>query len=128
MPTSSTPQTLDLAETYVQLRDNGDAVPLEVGDDFWDIVEERYSAGRLVSAYDTTTGFGPEMHPEGDELVVLISGSLDLILEEGTGERVITLRPGSSCVVPRGVWHRSIAHEASRVLHITAGKGTQHRR
>ena len=127
MLTSSQVETIDLAQTYVQLRDNGDAVPLEVGDDFWEIVEERYGAGRLISVFETSTGFDWEMHPAGDELIVLLSGSIDIILEEGARERTIALRGRTACVVPRGVWHRSIAHEKSQVLHITAGRGTEKR-
>lgn len=128
MPASTTAQTFDLLTTYVQLRENGDAVPLDVGEDFWEIVDERYDAGRLVSVFHTTSGFGWEMHPQGDELIVLLAGRVDMILEEPGGERVVPLTAQVSCVIPRGVWHRSVVHEPSQIMHVTAGKGTQHRR
>jgi oxalate decarboxylase/phosphoglucose isomerase-like protein (cupin superfamily) len=67
------------------------------------------------------------MHPAGDEVVCLLSGAIDVVLEEQHGERVVGLEPGSTCIVPRGVWHRAIVHEPGDTLHITRGEGTQHR-
>ena len=49
------------------------------------------------------------MHPEGDELLLLLSGAIDLILQTGDRERVVELRPGAACIVPRGVWPGSNA-------------------
>ena len=67
------------------------------------------------------------MHPAGDEILYLVDGALDVILEQKNGERVVTLQPGTACVVPRGTWHRQIVHQPGELLAITYGKGTQHR-
>jgi len=67
------------------------------------------------------------MHPAGDELVYLLEGAVDMVLDEGDGERVVELRGRSAVLVPAGAWHRAIVHEPGDVLHITRGHGTQHR-
>jgi len=70
---------------------------------------------------------GVECHPAGDEIVYLVSGSIDLILETESGERTVELRGRAACRVPRGLWHRAGVHAPSEVLHITRGAGTRHR-
>ena len=68
-----------------------------------------------------------EMHPDGDELLFLISGKLSVLLEEAGAERVLEVLPGQAVVVPRGVWHRVVPKEPSQLIHITPGPGGQHR-
>jgi mannose-6-phosphate isomerase-like protein (cupin superfamily) len=68
-----------------------------------------------------------EMHPDGDEVLFLVSGSISVVLEEQGSERLVDLRPGQAVVVPRGVWHRVLPKEPSQLLHITPGPGGQHR-
>ena len=41
-----------------------------------------------------------EMHPDGDEVLTLLSGQCDIILDEEGGERTIRLMPGKSAIVP----------------------------
>jgi oxalate decarboxylase/phosphoglucose isomerase-like protein (cupin superfamily) len=67
------------------------------------------------------------MHPAGDEVVCLLTGAVDVVLDEPDGERVVELRAGQTCIVPRGVWHRAIVQEPGDTLHITRGEGTEHR-
>jgi mannose-6-phosphate isomerase-like protein (cupin superfamily) len=84
--------------------------------------------GRLVCTFHLTSDWKDwEMHPEGDEILYLMSGALDLILEDGKGERVVELRPGAACIIPRGTWHRANVRRLSKGLFITPGKGTQYR-
>ena len=74
-----------------------------------------------------------EMHPDGDELLFVISGRVDVILEDGGDEhepgteRVEPVRAGEAIVVPRGVWHRVDVREPTRMVHITPGPGDGHR-
>ena len=74
-----------------------------------------------------------ELHPDGDELLFVISGGVDVILEEGGDEhnagveRVEAVRAGQAFVVPKGVWHRVEVREPSRLVHITPGPGGGHR-
>ncbi len=64
---------------------------------------------------------GGEMHPDGDELLFLVSGHVSVALEEHGSERVVDLEPGQALVVPRGVWHRVLPKQPSHLLHITPG-------
>ena len=70
---------------------------------------------------------GGEMHPDGDELLFLISGKVTVVLEDREPPREIELAPGQAVVVPRGVWHRVLLSEPSQLLHITPGPGGEHR-
>lgn len=68
-----------------------------------------------------------ERHPDGDELLFLISGRVDVVLDEPDGERVVEVLGGQAFVVPRGVWHQVLLREPSRLLHITPGPRGEHR-
>jgi len=119
----------DPVDTYVHLDDGPGVVLMEVGDDFWETFPKRsdLGAGRLFGIFRFEESWPTrEMHPDGDEIVFLLSGSIDLVLFEEAGERVVPLRGRSACVVPRGVWHTARVHEPSEALHVTRGAGTQH--
>ena len=123
-------QAFDLANTYVHLHDGPRASMVPVGDDFWQKIEQRddLHRGRLVGTFKYEKSWSQwEMHPGGEELVVLLSGSVDFVLEEAGGPRVVQLRGKSSIVVPRGVWHTANVIEPGEALHITWGAGTAHR-
>jgi hypothetical protein len=51
-----------------------------------------------------------EMHPEGDELLILASGSLSVAFRSGGIERMERLPPHAAFIVPAGMWHRLIVH------------------
>jgi len=120
----------DLADTYLHVADGPDVIPLEVGPDFWEKLATRTDLGdgRLVGAFRFDADWDSwERHPAGDEIVVLLSGAADLVLDEPGGERIVPLRGRGACIVPRGVWHTARIHEPSETLHITRGAGTEHR-
>lgn len=70
---------------------------------------------------------GGEMHPDGDELLILLSGRVDVVLESEGGERKVAVSPGQGVIVPRGVWHRVLIREPSRIVFVTPGPGGEHR-
>jgi mannose-6-phosphate isomerase-like protein (cupin superfamily) len=125
----------DLSRTYVHLGLGSRAVPMP---DFQWTGEclaaygERFAAdgaeGRLVCVVpQDETWDSWERHPAGEELVVLLSGRVDLIQEVDGGERVVPLRPGEAVVNPAGVWHTADVHEPGQALFVTPGMGTEHR-
>lgn len=91
--------------------------------------------GYSVGAVPVPEGPGPhagEVHPDGDELLYVVSGTMEVTLDDGDEHRVgeettILLRAGEACVVPRGVWHRVEALEPSRLVHVTPGPNGGHR-
>ncbi|HVA05657.1 MAG TPA: cupin domain-containing protein [Acidimicrobiales bacterium] len=68
-----------------------------------------------------------ELHPDGDELLYVISGSVQVELEEADGERSVPVGAGQGLIVPRGVWHRVLLQEPTHLIHITPGPGGDHR-
>ncbi len=67
-----------------------------------------------------------EMHPQGDELLILVSGALSVEFRGGETARTAPLSPQAACIVPAGVWHRLIVHEPSVLIAITARSNTVH--
>ena len=64
-----------------------------------------------------------EMHPDGDELLILASGSLSVELR---GKGATPLPPQAAVIVPAGIWHRLIVHEPSVLIAITTRRNTVH--
>lgn len=62
-----------------------------------------------------------EMHPDGDELLYLVSGAVTVTLELAGGDTRVDLGAGDAIVVPRGVWHQITTREPGRLIHITPG-------
>lgn len=121
---------LNPQKTYVHLADDGASTQLE-GEAFWALPPEAIGAfgkGWLVSEYSFAADWSSwEMHPHGDELVYLLSGAVDFVLDEGGKKKTISLRGCGAVVVPKGVWHTAKVIEPSRMLHVTRGEGTVHR-
>lgn len=69
-----------------------------------------------------------EMHPQGSEVVLCLSGALVLHQEYPDGRREkATLAPGDYAINEPGVWHTADVADEATALFITAGKDTQHR-
>jgi mannose-6-phosphate isomerase-like protein (cupin superfamily) len=69
-----------------------------------------------------------ECHPNGDEIVLMLSGQATFILESPGGNIVLSLeRTGDYAFVPRGTWHTAHTSTATTMLFITAGEGTLNR-
>lgn len=135
----STHSAFDPTSTYVHLEDGGGALPIAVTATFWqELMTGDYHSeattrvanggGWLVTKFHMSNDSPTwEMHPAGDELLYLLSGALEVILEDRDGERVVELRAGAACLVPRGVWHRPMVRTLGDLLAITYGKRTQNR-
>ncbi|KAA3604504.1 MAG: cupin domain-containing protein [Planctomycetota bacterium] len=107
-----------LATTLLGLDRNGIARPLE-----WNHGPPPSLDGYTIGApiLEREPPHDGEMHPDGDEILFLISGQVTLILEDQEPASEILLQPGQAIVVPRGVWHRIRLHEVSQILHVTPG-------
>ncbi len=69
---------------------------------------------------------GGEMHPDGDEVLYLISGRVRVVFELAAFEDV-DLLPGQGLVVPKGVWHRVDILEPCEIMYATPGPGGEYR-
>jgi quercetin dioxygenase-like cupin family protein len=101
----------------------------------WDQIAEygeRFSGdgvqGRMVTMFPQTESWTSwERHPAGEELVLLLSGHVDLIQELDGEEHRIELHAGDGVLNPTGVWHTADVHEPGDALFITPGLGTEHK-
>ena len=119
--------------TYVHLLEGGAASAIEVDERFWpDLMagaRPELNHGRLMTGFAFAAPWTTwEMHPDGEEVVLLLSGAATFTLELAEGPRAIALaEAGQFIIVPRGVWHTADTDRATSMLFITAGAGTKHR-
>jgi mannose-6-phosphate isomerase-like protein (cupin superfamily) len=127
-----TTTSLDFLATFVHLHAGGEMTTTPRTPTFWrDLVSG--AGDRIVGAVRgrDADAFHPgecEMHPHGDELLCLLSGAVDVVLEEPAGDRAVPLKAGELFVVPSGVWHRIVLRDPADLLFVTPPQGTQLRR
>lgn len=115
---------IDLAHSIVGIDRNGDARQIEHREGPPPRIDG-FTIG--APAMDREPPHGGEMHPDGDEVLFLVSGRVTVVLEDEEPPRRVELAPGEAVVVPRGVWHRVLLAEPSRIVHVTPGPGGEHR-
>ena len=121
------PLQFELGRFLVGLQRNGEARRID-----WESGPPPRIDGYVVGLSATEPGSPPrhngERHPDADEVLFLISGLIDVVVEgeDGVAETT-TVTPDQAFVVPRGLWHRIITREPSRLLHITPGPGAEWR-
>ncbi len=85
----------------------------------------------LLSEYEFGENWASsEMHPAGDEVLYLLAGGCELLLEQqGQMQRIPFSTPGQVQVIPKGCWHSAdiLPGETCRILFFTPGAGTKHR-
>lgn len=125
-----TDRALDLRSTYFHLGEGADVTLVPVTADFWATIDQRHELqrGRLMTSFHQADDWDVwEMHPDGDEIVLLLSGAATMHLEGDHGTRIVELAARSYVVVPTNTWHTVDVHEPGDILVITWGAGTQHR-
>lgn len=88
---------------------------------------ENFQGHDLISLHEFTTDWPTwEIHPHGDEVVILISGSTTFFLKYDSGVATVELnQQGQYVVVPRNTWHTAKTPSNSRLIFITPGQGTK---
>jgi mannose-6-phosphate isomerase-like protein (cupin superfamily) len=122
-------ERFQLESKFVHLENNGNLISLLIDEKFWSegSSQSYFQSGRLMGVLNIDPGPSHwEVHPDGDELLYLLSGSMDVVIELEGKNKVITLVSLSSCIVPQETWHQTIAREPCSLLFITPVKGTQH--
>jgi mannose-6-phosphate isomerase-like protein (cupin superfamily) len=122
-----------ILSTYLHVRDGGKTDAIPVSESFWEELAvgayPQLDQGRLMSAFTFSEPWPMwERHPAGEELVMLLSGAVTVVLEESGQERAVQLSdPGSYVLVPRNVWHTAKTIVPTTMLFLTPGAGTEHR-
>lgn len=125
----------DLAKNPIHLGLDATAVqePVFTGDMGWyGGYIERHSddgkEGRLVTMHTFSESWDSwEMHPQGHEAVVCITGAITLVQEIDGAHVETDLVAGQAAINEPGVWHTANVDTAATVMFITAGMGTEHR-
>lgn len=127
---TETLHTLDLSETYLHLADGPELTAFPGGDTFWQTLEApvNLDQGRLVCVCPQNADWLVwERHPAGEEMIILLSGKVDFVLELPEGDKIVPLKPQQTILIPRNIWHRAIVREPGDALFITRGAGTEHK-
>lgn len=122
-----------LQDHYIHFMPDLGARVIEAGDAFWDQLARgafpELDSGRLMVEFAFSEPWKVwEMHPHGEELVLLLSGSATLFCEvESKVQSYCLERTGEYVLVPKGAWHTADTDAQTRMLFLTPGKDTQHR-
>ncbi|MDO6694403.1 cupin domain-containing protein [Aliiglaciecola sp. 3_MG-2023] len=119
-----------LLKTFAIIKPDLSVATKDVSDSIYQQLDHEFSGFKdhsLVSAHSFTENWQTwEMHPTGDELVVLLSGQCKLIIRVGKQDQEQLLKQqGDFAVVPKGHWHTAHCDEATSLLFITPGEATQ---
>jgi mannose-6-phosphate isomerase-like protein (cupin superfamily) len=123
----------NILNTFLHFEEDGAANEVPVTATFWGEVaageHPQLDRGRLMSAFTFSESWPTwERHPAGEELVMLVSGAVTVVLEESGQERTVQLsQPGSYVLVPRNTWHTARTAAPATLLFLTPGAGTEHR-
>src|SRR5882724_10565623 len=121
-------EAFSLDSTYIHLRPDESALAMEGGARFWAGIASRsdLDMGRLMGSTMQNADWEHwERHPAGDEILVLLSGELELVLDTARGEERATLTAGQTFIVPKGAWHRGIVKKPGQLMFLTPGAGTE---
>lgn len=124
----------EILRTFLHVREGGRIDALPVSESFWQELAggayPQLEQGRLISAFSFSEPWPVwERHPAGEELVMLLSGEVTLVLDEPANElRTVAMsRVGDYVLVPAGVWHTAKTNIPTTLLFLTPGAGTEHR-
>lgn len=119
----------NIASTYVVIDGNFDSATVDVTDNLWAEIDQRFGdfAGRsLISSFSFDEDWPTwEVHPHGDEFVCLLAGDAELTLALPGGDRTVRLNtPGQFVIVPKNTWHTASVHAPTTMLFVTPGQDT----
>jgi quercetin dioxygenase-like cupin family protein len=123
---------IKLAEVFAVLKPDLSVETIPVTPTIFEEMDSKFEGFKnhlLVSEFEFTEDWPTwEQHPAGDEIVVLLTGQVEIILrKDGKDERIPLSEPGSYIVIPAGTWHTAKISMPTRMLFITPGEGTEDR-
>ena len=79
-----------------------------------------------IVTLEHTPPHGGEVHPDGDEILYLISGKVRVTGDSDPGNP-LELSNGQSCLIKAGEWHQVEILEKTQLVYITPGPNGDHR-
>lgn len=125
-------ESSNIENDFVVLTPSKQANSITNTHDMYERLNTEYSdfkGHELISCYSFSENWSTwEIHPHGDEIVMLLSGSATFILDvDGEKQHVHLSRAGEYAIIPRNTWHTAHVVDMARVLFITPGEGTRHK-
>jgi len=124
-------EVIDNNKQYIEIRPDFSATVIEGGDAFWSCTPEQLDAAHpwlMMIKYEYTRNWpAQEMHPDGDEIITVMEGAIEFILEPGPDEARIPVRAGATIIIPAGTWHSAAVTAKAVAQHLLMGRGTRHR-
>ena len=122
----------DLASTFVVLQPNQRVTLIDNSPGVFEELDRRFGGFKghvLVSSFAFDSDWPSwERHPAGDELVCLLSGEVELVLELEDRHEVARLKAaGEFVLVPRNTWHTARTSVPTKMLFVTPGEGTENK-
>lgn len=119
-----------MQETFAVLKPDMSVQPVAVTPSLYSELNEQFfgfKSHALISLYEFSESWNSwERHPAGDEIVMLMSGRVTLVLRIDSAEEQVELtEAGSYVVVPRNIWHTVRVTASASMLFITPGEGTE---
>lgn len=123
---------LNIEQAYVVLNADKKASVEVVDTNLFQRLDANYSGFQgceLISCFEFEQNWSSwEMHPAGDETVILLSGQVTFALQYDKAEELVQLKkPGDFMLVPKNIWHTARCTVKTKLLFITPGEGTQHK-
>lgn len=132
--TKSADQPLDLKDFALVLDTQQHIHVLPAGPELYPQLDSQFNQFHgcvLLSEYTFSENWASyEIHPAGDEVLYLLSGRCELLLEQsGLVQRIPFNAPGQVQVIPKGCWHSAdiVPGETCSILFVTPGEGSQQR-
>lgn len=122
----------DSSKVFTVLTPDKKAHTIPNSPDVFNILNQQFGSFKnheLIACFEFESDWSNwELHPKGDETVVLLTGKVTFVLEiENQHQEVELDEAGEFLIVPKGVWHTARTNEKSKVLFITPGEGTEHK-
>jgi mannose-6-phosphate isomerase-like protein (cupin superfamily) len=112
---------------------NPDAVAAMARVDLSSLTEPPTSPLEEFDFHGCTCGVGAfvgrppwERHNDGDELLLILSGTTSLTILQDAGPETAVLGTGWLALVPRGRWHNNDAPDGVTLLYMTPSQGNDH--
>lgn len=119
-----------LFKNPIVINPNKDAIIETENADLYQRLDAKFDGFRdhqLVSSYEFKENWPSwEIHPHGDEVIVLLAGSIEFVLLiDGTEHHKKLCNVGDFLIIPRNIWHTAKVQISCKVLFITPGEETQ---
>jgi len=121
--------TQNILNTFAVLRPDLQVDTVELTPSLYADIDTKYNLFKqhnLISAFSFNSNWDVwEMHPAGEEVVMLLSGTCELLLRINDMDKQIVLNKlGDYAVVPKDTWHTARTNTDTQLLFITPGEGT----